>query len=96
MIGDEFSDILELLYGVTQGSVLGPTLFKIYIRSLYRYVGPTKFKIEGFADDHQLIKKFLITLQARSLGENIRKLMNRIAVWMNEYFLALIKGKQIF
>ena len=93
MIGEEFSDILELLYGVAQGSVLGPILFKIYIRSLYKYVEPTKYTIEGFADDHQLIRKFLVTLQVRALGEDIRNLMNHIAVWMNEYFLCLNQGK---
>ena len=54
-IGSAYSNLLELLYGVAQGSVLGPLLFKIYIRSLYKYVEPTKFEIEGFADDHQLI-----------------------------------------
>ena len=93
MIGDEFSEILELLFGVAQGSVLGPPLFKIYIRSLYKYVEPTKFTIEGFADDHQLIKQFMITLQVKALGEDIQNLMRRIAVWMNEYFLCLNQGK---
>ena len=72
-IGNEYSDILELLYGVAQGSVLGPPLFKIYIRSLYKYVEPTKFNIEGFADDHQLIKQFMICLQQKALGEDIHR-----------------------
>ena len=61
-IGDSYSDAMELQFGVAQGSVLGPRLFKIYIRSLYKYVEPTKFRIKGFADDHQLIKQFLIPL----------------------------------
>ena len=92
-IGDEYSEILELLYGVAQGSVLGPPLFKIYIRSLYKYVEPTRFTIEGFADDHQLIKQFLICVQQKALGENIQNLLSHIAVWMNEYFLCLNQGK---
>ena len=74
-IGDEYSEILELLYGVAQGSVLGPPLFKIYIRSLYKFVEPTKFTIEGFADDHQLIKQFMICIQQKALGEDIRNLL---------------------
>ena len=93
MIGEEFSEILELLFGVPQGSVLGPILFKIYIRSLYKYVEPTKFTIEGFADDHQLIKRFMISMQVHALGDDIRNLMNCIATWMNEYFLCLNQGK---
>jgi exonuclease III len=92
-IGDEYSEILELLFGVAQGSVLGPPLFKIYIRSLYKYVEPTKFSIEGFADDHQLIKQFMICLQQKALGEDIQNLLSHIAVWMNEYFLCLNQGK---
>ena len=37
-IEDTFSDIIELLFGVLQRSVLGPILFKIYVRSFYRYM----------------------------------------------------------
>ena len=71
-IGDEYSEEVELKYGVAQGSVLGPPLFKIYIRSLYKYVEPTSFTIEGFADDHQLIKEFMITFQRKALGGTFR------------------------
>ena len=92
-IGDEYSEIMELLYGVAQGSVLGPPLFKIYIRSLYKYMEPTKFTIEGFADDHQLIKQFLIPLQRIALGKDIVQCLNHIGIWMNEYFLKLNPSK---
>ena len=80
---------MELLYGLAQGSVLGPPLFRIYIRSLYKYVEPTSFRIEGFADDHQLIKQFLVCLQRKALGEDIVDCLNHISIWMNEFFLKL-------
>ena len=92
-IGETYSDVIELLYGVAQGSVLGPPLFKIYIRSLYRYVSPTDFEIEGFADDHQLYKQFLITRQRKALGEDINDCLQHLALWMNEYFLKLNQTK---
>ena len=92
-IGDSYSYVMELMFGVPQGSVLGPILFKIYIRSLYKYVEPTKFRIEGFADDHQLIKQFLISLQQTALGKDIVQCLNHIDKWMNEYFLKLNPSK---
>ena len=88
-IGESYSDLMELLFGVAQGSVLGPRFFKIYIRSLYKHVEPTKFTIEGFADDHQLIKQFLIAMQSRALGENVVDCLRHIGEWMNEHFLKL-------
>ena len=92
-IGDSYSDMIELMFGVAQGSVLGPILFKIYIRSLYKYIEATKFNVEGFADDHQLIKQFMIKLQGRALGENIVSCLTHIGAWMNEYFLKLNESK---
>ena len=95
-IGDEYSELMELLYGVAQGSVLGPILFKIYIRSFYHHVEATKFNVEGFADDHQLIKEFLVAFQKKALGINIQACLQHIGKWMNEFFLKLNECKTKF
>ena len=60
---------------------------------MYRRVEPTKFEIVGFADDHQLIKHFLIQLKITALGEDIRNCLNVIGEWMKEYFLCLNQSK---
>ena len=92
-VGDAFSEVMELLFGVAQGSILGPRLFNIYIRSLYKYVESTGFDIEGFADDHQLVKQFVLALQPTALGDDICNCLNTISIWMKEHFLCLNDNK---
>lgn len=92
-IGDEYSDVTNLLYGVAQGSVLGPPLFNIYIRPLRRYLLVTLFSLFGFADDHQLIKTFLPIFQVHALGADIQYCFDKIADFMHEFFLKLNASK---
>ena len=92
-IGESYSEITKLDYGVAQGSVLGPDLFKIYIRSLYHYIEPSKFTTFGFADDHQLIKSFVPLLQVKALDGEVNHCFQMVSRWMYEYFLCINSSK---
>ena len=92
-IGNVYSEEADLDFGEAQGSVLGPNLFNIYIRSLKKYIEPARFSIFGFADDHQLIKTFLPVLQVGAFQYDINYCLNLIAEWMNSFFLRLNESK---
>ena len=91
-INDSYSDVVMLHFGVVQGSVLGPPLFNIYIRSLYTYMKESKFNIFGFADDQQLLKTFVPVLQVTAF-DDINRCLSKIKTWMNEFFLCLNSNK---
>ena len=78
---------------MAQGSVLGPDLFNVYIRSLRKYDEPARFSIFGFADDHQLIKTFLPIFQVNALDDDINYCFKKITEWMNSFFLRLNASK---
>ena len=74
------SEIIPVLSGIPQGSVLGPTLFIIYINDLLE-----RIKCDGllFADDTKIFQLITSREDALSLQSDINLLEN----WSNTWFL---------
>ena len=87
------SEEIIIKFGVPQGSVLGPILFNIYIRSIYSSVTSKSFNIHGFADDHQVYKSFKPDNEYKVLCTDLPKCFQDIEQWMTEHYLQLNPGK---
>ena len=87
------SDEVLIRFGVPQGSVLGPILFNIYIRSIYSTVTSKSFNIHGFADDHQIYKSFAPNKEHQVLCTDLPECFHDIEKWMSEHYLQLNPGK---
>ena len=93
IIGSSFSDVLLTLYGVPQGSVLGPVLFNIYIRNLPKYIESFCFLSSSYADDSNARLQFSLNFQYYNISQRVPQLLQNISSWMNQHFLKINPDK---
>ena len=91
-IKDVSSVIKALLYGVPQGSLLGPLLFILYIKQLEQIAAKYGLSIHIYADDTQIY----INISNQTVGEVkalIESCLEDIRTWMFANFLKLNTDK---
>ena len=95
-IGSTLSDVCKLLFGVPQGSVLGPLLFSLYTTPLNLIINRHKgMKFHFYADDSQVY----IHLSQKNVSaafEKLNRCLDDVKEWMSTSKLKLNPDKTEF
>ena len=95
-IGSTLSDLQKLLFGVPQGSVLGPLLFSLYTSPLSTLIGKHKgINFHFYADDSQLYFH-LSHMDASAAFDKLNRCLPDVKEWMSASKLKLNPDKTEF
>ena len=89
VLNGEASEWSDVLSGVPQGSVLGPTLFLIFINDIDRAVDVTSSVLLKFADDTKVAK----VVESEEQREEMQATINRLVQWSAEWQMLFNAGK---
>ena len=93
VIGNERSDTFLLLYGVPQGSLLGPLLFILYTKELSTIAMKHGLKIQIYADDTTLYINFLPLIERNDAFATIKNCLDEIKLFLTQSYLKLNASK---
>ena len=91
-VGNEYSENLEVPCGTPQGSVLGPPLFNINVRSQPMVFQHCEFSTSSFVDDSNGRRSFALKLQFQILKHDAVNCMKLINL-LETYNLSLHENK---
>jgi hypothetical protein len=86
------SNVWRLLFGVPQGSVLGPILFAIYTSPLGDILRRHNVNFHFYADDSQLYLSFDIKDSSNAFNK-MEECIKEVKAWMGAHFLCLNDSK---
>ena len=89
------SSTYQLLYGVPQGSVLGPLLFILYTTPLSTVISNSSALHQLYADDTQLFISFSAADFAYKIT-HLEQTISNVSDWMSSNFLSLNPSKTEF
>ena len=92
-INEEYSDSVEVPCGAPQGSVLGPKLFNINVRSQPLVFKFCLFQTSSFADDSNGRRTFALTFQFEVLKNEVPNCMEHIVNWSWAHFMKINPDK---
>jgi len=81
-IRNAFSDWLDVISGVPQGSVLGPLLFLLYVNDLPKWITTN---IRMFADDTKLWRKIKTGCDSQQLQNDLDSLIKWSTIWQLKF-----------